>query len=122
VSELYSTSAVGLCLSLTNYSLIPKEMLACGLPCVDLPHPSATSVFGEDGPVVFAETTPHAIADVVIGLLDDADRRARLGEAGAQFVADLTWELAGSQVEVGLRNALRLEAGLPALAPATSHR
>ena len=29
-------ATVGLCLSLTNYSLIPQEMLACGLPCVDL--------------------------------------------------------------------------------------
>ncbi|MEH3055208.1 MAG: glycosyltransferase [Patulibacter minatonensis] len=111
LAELYSTSALGLCLSFTNYSLIPKEMLACGLPCVDLPHPSATGVFGEDGPVVFADRTPHAIAEVVIGLLDDAERRARLGAAGARFVADLTWEHAGAQVEHGLRNALRLAGG-----------
>jgi O-antigen biosynthesis protein len=115
LAELYSTSALGLCLSLTNYSLIPKEMLACGLPCVDLPHPSATSVFGDPGPVVFAESSPHAIADVVVGLLDDADRRARLGEIGARFVADLTWEHAGAQVEHGLRNALRVAAGLAPL-------
>ena len=32
----YSEATVGLCLSLTNYSLIPQEMMACGLPCVDL--------------------------------------------------------------------------------------
>jgi hypothetical protein len=27
-------------MSMTNYSLIPQEMLACGLPCVELRHPS----------------------------------------------------------------------------------
>lgn len=118
LAELYSTSALGLCLSLTNYSLIPKEMLACGLPCVDLPHPSATSVFGEPGPVVFADQRPHAIADAVVALLDDDARRAALGDAGAQFVAGLTWELAGAQVEHGMRNALRVAAGLAPI-PAT---
>ena len=31
----YSRAAVGVVLSLTNYSLIAQEMLACGLPCVE---------------------------------------------------------------------------------------
>ena len=34
LARLYSESTAGLCLSLTNFSLMPKEMLACGLPCV----------------------------------------------------------------------------------------
>ncbi len=33
---LLARRRVGLCLSLTNYSLMPQEMLACGLPCVEL--------------------------------------------------------------------------------------
>lgn len=108
LAELYSTATVGVCLSLTNYSLIPKEMLACGLPCIDLAHPSATSVFGQDGPVTFAEETPHGIADAIVSLLDDAARRERLAADGVAFVRDLTWEHAGAQVAVGLRRALQL--------------
>ena len=46
LARLFCEATVGLCLSLTNYSLIPKEMLACGLPCVDLRGASAESVFG----------------------------------------------------------------------------
>ncbi len=42
----YSEATVGLCLSLTNYSLIPQEMMACGLPCVDLAGGSPEAVFG----------------------------------------------------------------------------
>ena len=35
-----------MCMSLTNYSLIPQEMMACGLPCVDLAGRSPEAVFG----------------------------------------------------------------------------
>ncbi len=50
LSWLFSEATVGLVLSLTNYSLIPQEMLACGLPCVDLAGISAEGIFGADGP------------------------------------------------------------------------
>ena len=53
----------GVCLSLTNYSLIPQEMLACGLPCVDLDGASAGSVFGADGPVELVPFDADALAD-----------------------------------------------------------
>ncbi len=43
-------ATVGLCLSLTNFSLMPKEMLACGLPCVELAGVSAESIFGDGRP------------------------------------------------------------------------
>ena len=42
---------VGLVMSMTNYSLIPQEMMACGLPCADLAGGSSEAVFGSDGPV-----------------------------------------------------------------------
>ena len=67
----YSEATVGLCLSLTNYSLIPQEMMACGLPCVDLAGGSSEAEFGRDGPVELAETDPVAVADAVEALLAD---------------------------------------------------
>ena len=60
---LYSEATVGLCLSLTNFSLMPKEMLACGLPCVELAGISAESIFGEDGPLELAPLDSNRIAD-----------------------------------------------------------
>ena len=50
LAALYSEATVGLCLSLTNFSLMPKEMLACGLPCVELAGVSAESIFGAGRP------------------------------------------------------------------------
>ena len=105
----------GLSLSLTNLSLIPKEMLACGLPCVELAGVSAESVFGEDGPIELAPLDPSAIAGTLERLLDDRALWERRSAAGVAFVADHTWDVAAAQVERGLREALRLrEAAVPA--------
>jgi glycosyltransferase involved in cell wall biosynthesis len=107
LSWLYSEATVGLCLSLTNFSLMPKEMLACGLPCVELAGVSAESIFGSDGPLELAPLEPRAIADAIAGLLDDPERRAQRSREGIEFVASHTWEHATDEVEAGLRHALR---------------
>jgi glycosyltransferase involved in cell wall biosynthesis len=107
LSWLYSQATVGLCLSLTNFSLMPKEMLACGLPCVELSGISAESIFGVNGPLELAPLDPDRIADALQRLLEDrgeADRRSR---EGIEFVASHTWDHAADQIEVGLRHALR---------------
>ena len=39
LSKLYQRSTAGLVLSGTNYSLVPNEMMACGLPVVDIDAP-----------------------------------------------------------------------------------
>jgi glycosyltransferase involved in cell wall biosynthesis len=106
LAERYSRAAVGLSLSLTNYSLIPQEMMACGLPCVDLAGRSSEAMFGRDGPVELAEPDPLAIASAIERLLDDPERWRRRSEAGLEFVAGATWEAAARDVETGLRAAL----------------
>jgi O-antigen biosynthesis protein len=104
---LYSEATVGLCLSLTNFSLMPKEMLACGLPCVELAGVSAESIFGADGPLELAPLDPMRIADALELLIDDRERWARRSREGIEFVASHTWEHATDEVEAGLRHALR---------------
>ncbi len=107
LARLYSESTVGLCLSLTNFSLMPKEMLACGLPCVELEGVSAESIFGQDGPLELAPLDPVAIAEALERLLRDRRRWQERSQAGLEFVASHTWEHATDEVEAGLRHALR---------------
>jgi GT2 family glycosyltransferase/glycosyltransferase involved in cell wall biosynthesis len=107
LAALYSEATVGLCLSLTNFSLMPKEMLACGLPCVELAGVSAESIFGSDGPLALAPLDPQAIAQALADLLEDPAARERRARAGERFVASHTWEVATDDVEAGLRHALR---------------
>ena len=104
---LYSQGAAGLVLSMTNYSLVPQEMLACGLPCVDLAGFSAETVFGDDGPVELADFDAGALASAIEHLLDDQANWQRRSDAGLAFVRDHTWDAAAGQVEQGLRQALR---------------
>jgi O-antigen biosynthesis protein len=109
LSWLYSEATVGLCLSLTNFSLMPKEMLACGLPCVELAGISAESIFGADGgPLSLAGLDSVQIADRLERLLDDRVEWERRSRAGIEFVASHTWDQATDEVETGLRHALAL--------------
>ncbi|HWH12713.1 MAG TPA: glycosyltransferase [Solirubrobacteraceae bacterium] len=108
LSWLYSESTVGLCLSLTNFSLMPKEMLACGLPCVELSGVSAESIFGPDGPLELAPLNPALIADALERLLDDRELWERRSTDGIAFVASHTWDHAADEVEAGMRHALAL--------------
>jgi GT2 family glycosyltransferase/glycosyltransferase involved in cell wall biosynthesis len=104
----YSEATVGLTLSLSNISLVPKEMLACGLPCVDLAGLSGESVFGEEGPVELVSADPLAIAGALERLLDDRELWQQRSQQGMEFVAGHTWQHAAEQVERGLRTALAL--------------
>jgi O-antigen biosynthesis protein len=110
LSWTFSEATVGLVLSLTNYSLMAQEMLACGLPCVDLAGGSAEGVFG-DGSVSLSAFDPLALADNIERLLDDDREWARRSAAGIAFVSGRTWDRAARQVEAGLRRAIALAGG-----------
>jgi len=100
LAVMYNSATIGLVLSLTNYSRIPKEMMACGLPVVDLSHPSVHSVFGPSGRLIeTVDPDPRAIADRLSDLLDAPDRRNRLAASARSFVQPMTWDAAAGTVE-----------------------
>jgi glycosyltransferase involved in cell wall biosynthesis len=108
LAEAYSRATVGVVLSLTNYSLIAQEMLACGLPCVEADTPSTRAAFGPEPPLELARLDVLGVADAIERLLSDAQLRDRHRDAGFDFVQTHTWEAAAESVEAGLREALRL--------------
>jgi glycosyltransferase involved in cell wall biosynthesis len=83
LAELYRGAAVGLSISLTNYSLVPQEMLACGLPVVEMDLPSMRAAYARGGDALrLAAPNPSAIAAALseaTALSDAAARRARGG-------------------------------------------
>jgi hypothetical protein len=85
-NALYNRCALGLCLSSSNPSRIPFEMMAAGLPVVefwrennlyDLP-PEAVSL---------SDQTPESLAENMLRLLADEDERARMSAAGVAYMA-----------------------------------
>jgi glycosyltransferase involved in cell wall biosynthesis len=107
LAHLYSEATVGIALSMTNYSRTSQEMMACGLPCIELDSPSVRAAFPHSDAPALAPFDPIGLAQVVCDLLDDVQRRHALGETGLRLVAGRTWERATDQVEDALRNALR---------------
>jgi GT2 family glycosyltransferase/glycosyltransferase involved in cell wall biosynthesis len=107
LARAYCEATVGLSISLTNHSLIPQEMLACGLPCVEIAGRSLEGVYGEDGPLLLVEPEAIAIADALERLLDHPDERETRARRGIEAVSKRSWERASIQLEDGLRRALR---------------
>jgi glycosyltransferase involved in cell wall biosynthesis len=107
----FSRGTVGLVLSMTNYSVIPQEMLACGMPVVELAGVSGEGIFGLDGGVTFADFDPVSLADALEKLLSDREEWQRRSTAGIAWADGRTWDVGAQQVEVGLREALRVAAG-----------
>ncbi|WP_027005369.1 glycosyltransferase family 4 protein [Conexibacter woesei] len=107
LAQQYATATLGIVLSLTNPSLVPTEMLACGLPVVDLDVPSMRTTFAVLDALELAPPDPLALATAIDHLLDDPGLRAHRTATGLALTAQRTWPNAAAQVESGLRAALQ---------------
>jgi glycosyltransferase involved in cell wall biosynthesis len=83
--ELYNRCQVGLCISSTNPSRIPFEMMATGLPVVDIWRDNTLYDFPDDA-MILSRSTPEAIADAMIRILQDPSLAARMSSAGTRFM------------------------------------
>lgn len=97
LADLYRGSTVGLSVSLTNYSLVPQEMLACGLPVVEMDLPALRAAYPDASPGIrLAPPTPDGIADALAQTLSLPDPEAlRAREAASSLVSHLSWSEAG---------------------------
>jgi glycosyltransferase involved in cell wall biosynthesis len=105
LAELYRNARIGICFSATNYSLVPQEMMACGLPVVEIDGESTRAVFPE-GVVTLASPHPHAIADGIEALLRDPERRRRQAAAALEWVDQFDWEKSAKAIEHALLEKL----------------
>lgn len=90
-NELYNKCQVGLCISASNPSRIPFEMMAAGLPVVDLYRENNLYDIPDTG-VLLANSTPEAIATAIISILDDKKMQQKMSKAGSEFMKDYPLE------------------------------
>jgi len=103
LAALYRRASAGIVFSLTNLSLVAQEMMASGLPLVELNRPNVTSELGEPGErAQLVEPRPDAIADALERILDDREMASAMARRGRAFVEQRTWTRAGDQVENAL--------------------
>jgi glycosyltransferase involved in cell wall biosynthesis len=121
LADLYRSSDIGICFSGTNYSLVPQEMMACGLPVIELDGESTRAIFPE-GVVTLAGPDPADIAAKIATLLDDATLRAKQADRARIWAAGFAWEDSARLVEGALRERLLEGNPTKVAAPAPTRR
>ncbi|MEI6320864.1 MAG: glycosyltransferase [Pseudomonadota bacterium] len=86
LAQMYSSADIGVVFSTTNPSLVPYEMMACGLPVVDLGRPgNEVNYDGRTDIALLADPKPTVMARQILALLDDVSDRERRSNAGIDF-------------------------------------
>ena len=114
-NALYNQCEVGLCISSSNPSRIPFEMMAAGLPVVDLYMENNFYDMPNEG-VRLAHTTPESIAQALIEILNHPEKAAEMSEAGKRYMADKDLEHGFEQFYAAVSDmAARREPAEPAV-------
>jgi len=86
-NALYNRCVLGLCLSSSNPSRIPFEMMAAGLPVVELWR--SNNIYDlPSSAVSLSDQTPESLAENILRLLADVNQRERMSKAGVAFMTD----------------------------------
>lgn len=93
LAELYAESTIGMVFSTTNPSLVPYEMMACGLPVVDLKLENSKINYqnSEEIALLFGPD-PQEIADSLLRIIEDEKELKRRSEAGVKFAGSFPTE------------------------------
>jgi glycosyltransferase involved in cell wall biosynthesis len=93
--QLYTSSAAVILPSLyEGFGLPAAESMACGTPVIATRAGALPEVVGEEGAGILVPTrNPGALAQAVLEVLRDPERREKMGIAGRQRVEKLfTWQ------------------------------
>lgn len=105
LAEIFRGADAGLVFSGTNYSLVPQEMMACGLPIVEFDGPNTRAIF-PDGVVTFAKPEITAIANALESLLQDEDGRHVQASRALKWVSGFSWRQSAELIEAALKDRL----------------
>lgn len=107
-NKLYNKCKIGFCISASNPSRIPFEMMAAGLPVVEIYKENNLYDF-PDGGIKLAEPNPEAIATTMLELIDDDKELKRMSEIGNAYMQDKPLEKGFEQFVEAVNNLLKEE-------------
>ncbi|TIC78509.1 glycosyltransferase family 4 protein [Crenobacter intestini] len=88
---LYGGCDVALVLSCSNLSLLPLELMACGVPVVSNRAPF-TEWLLNDSNAVLADATVEGLSTAIIDLLESPAKIDKIRQAGFDFACHTSWE------------------------------
>lgn len=109
-NELYNKCRVGLCISSSNPSRIPFEMMSAGLPVVDL-FMDNNFYDMPDGGVILAHYTPESIAQALIDVIDHPEQAAHMSAFGLKYMEERTLEYGYDQFYKAVANLVNNQVG-----------
>lgn len=101
LADVFSQCDVALVLSLTNASLMPPELMACGCAVVSNRGPNVEWLVNDDV-ALLTDATPEAMTEAVCALLQDDARRSALIARGEAFARSMDWADMANDFEAGL--------------------
>lgn len=112
LADLYSSADLGMVFSTTNPSLVPYEMMACGLPVVDLDRPGNEINYDNRRDIaLLVDPRPEIMAEQVVTLLDAEDERNARSRNGLDFVGGFPTEIEmARRIESLILGRLRVKA------------
>jgi glycosyltransferase involved in cell wall biosynthesis len=105
INGLYNRCRAGLCISSSNPSRIPFEMMAAGLPVVDIYRENNLYDFPDEG-VLLADPNPIAISRALKSLLQEPARLRRMSEFGPGWMQPRPMEKEYEQFYAGVQAVL----------------
>lgn len=103
LGALYNSCDAALVLSMTNLSLLPLELMACGTPVVSNTGPWAEWQLNSDN-AKLAEPSPQALAEALAAVITNPAEWERLHLAGLNTVAESSWNAETVKVADALRS------------------
>jgi glycosyltransferase involved in cell wall biosynthesis len=106
LANKYRGAKIGIAFSPTNPSLVPYEMMACGLPVIDIDIPGSPMFkYGESKLLQPSDYSLEAMCAKAVTLLGDKQSWDKTSEAGIEFIKSMpTPEEAGAVVRDFFRN------------------
>lgn len=102
LGALYNSCDAALVLSMTNLSLLPLELMACGTPVVSNTGPWAEWQLNPSN-AKLAEPNPQALAAALVEVINNPAEWKRLHQAGLDTVAGSSWDAEVKKVADALR-------------------
>jgi len=87
LNDVYNSTTVGFCISSSNPSCNAFDMMAAGLPCVELYRDNNLYDMPDEG-VLLAHQSSLSMASALIKLIDDDDLRNKMSQFGVEYMKD----------------------------------
>ena len=91
LNNLYNRCMAGISISSSNPSRVPFEMMAAGLPVVELDVENNAYDLYKDG-CILVKPRPQEMATAVLELVNDTKKRERMSSAAAEYMLDYPLE------------------------------